>query len=220
MKNNNIHFHLILDSFIPFREIQQAWNSIQENNGYLKAYETKTGHKNAPSTHVKSVTSVNNFVDYVIKYATKDENHRPIKGRVWGMSDKLRSVSGMTCDLSQEIWEEIQVMQSKKRVKEFHKDYASVYFIKGGILGSKYMTHTHDLLIEFYKETFVKLYNSEGEIKENESDADEIAFFIDCEFEKVQEELEKQQQVTQLDFFDSDGFGAPASSLFTISMFH
>ena len=111
-------------------------------------------------------------------------------------------------------------MQSKKRVKEFHKDYASVYFIKGGILGCNYMTHTHNLLIEFYKETFVKLYNSEGEIKENESDADEIAFFIDCEFEKVQEEFEKQQQATQLDFFDSDGFGAPASSLFTISMFH
>lgn len=204
-KNNNIHFHLILDSFIPFREIQQAWNSIQENNGYLKAYETKTGHKNAPSTHVKSVTSVNNFVDYVIKYATKDENHRPIKGRVWGMSDTLRKISSLTVELDEKIWSEIQVLQSKKAVKEFHKDYASVYFVKKGILGNPDTTYTHDLLIEFYKEMFVKLYNSEGEVMEDKLSDNEIAYFIDEQLENVtftESEKEAYNQMT-FDFYSN-----------------
>lgn len=219
-KNGNIHFHLILDNFIPYAEIQTAWNKIQENNGYLKDYKEQRGHTNAPSTHVKSVNAVNNFVEYVIKYATKDENHRQITGRVWGMSDNLRNISSLTIDLEQEIWSEIQVLQSKKAVKEFHKDYASVYFVKKGILGNDDMPYTHNLLIEFYKEMFIKLYKSDAEIIEDKHSANEIALFIDEAFENVTFTENQQTYHKQLSLFSDSILFPHASLCSTYSLFH
>lgn len=219
-KNDNIHFHLILDNFIPYAEIQRAWNEIQKNNGYLKEYIEKRGHGNAPSTHVKSVNAVNNFVEYVIKYATKDENHRPVTGRVWGMSDSLRKISSLTIDLDSEIWSEIQVLQSKKAVKEFHKDYASVYFVKKGILGNDDMPYTHNLLIEFYKEMFVKLYASEGEIIEDKLSDNEIAYFIDEQLESVTFKENQQEHYEQLSLFLDASLFAPASVCTAYSLYH
>lgn len=219
-KNENIHFHLILDSFIPHQEIRDSWNAIQANNGYLAEYEKAKGHSNAPSTHVKSVSAVNNFVEYVIKYAVKDENHRAITGRVWGMSDSLRKISSLTCDLDSEIWSEIQVLQQKKAVKEFHKDYASCYFVKKGILGNDYMPYTRNLLIEFYKSMFVLLYVSEGEVKESESDEIEIAAFIDSELDKVMFTDSELVSCQWLNLFDLESWDSLAPSVCSISQQH
>jgi hypothetical protein len=37
-KNGNIHFHILLDQFIPWREIRSQWNKILEVAGYVSAF--------------------------------------------------------------------------------------------------------------------------------------------------------------------------------------
>lgn len=37
-KNDNIHFHLITDKFIPWSQLRKSWNRIQEKLGYVSAY--------------------------------------------------------------------------------------------------------------------------------------------------------------------------------------
>lgn len=36
--NNNIHFHLLIDRFIPCNELTQLWNRIQNKLGYVNRY--------------------------------------------------------------------------------------------------------------------------------------------------------------------------------------
>jgi len=40
-KNGNIHFHLITDRFIPWDELRDTWNRIQNKLGYVDRYQAK-----------------------------------------------------------------------------------------------------------------------------------------------------------------------------------
>src|SRR4030043_602343 len=37
-KNGNIHFHILLDKFIPWSELRDSWNRIQNKLGYVSRY--------------------------------------------------------------------------------------------------------------------------------------------------------------------------------------
>jgi len=37
-KNNNIHYHILVDKFIPHNELRQLWNNIQNKLGYVDRY--------------------------------------------------------------------------------------------------------------------------------------------------------------------------------------
>lgn len=47
-KNNNIHFHVLIDKFIPYQELRDRWNRIVEKLGYVTRYreEQQNWHKN------------------------------------------------------------------------------------------------------------------------------------------------------------------------------
>lgn len=46
--NNNIHFHILIDKFIPYQELRDRWNRITEKLEYVTRYreEQKNWHKN------------------------------------------------------------------------------------------------------------------------------------------------------------------------------
>jgi hypothetical protein len=46
--NGNIHFHILVDKFIPWQELRAIWNRIQGNHGYIEKYRynMKEYHKN------------------------------------------------------------------------------------------------------------------------------------------------------------------------------
>lgn len=69
--NGNIHFHIITDHFIPTGYINNRWNKIQWNYGYLKSYMSKTGHMRAPSCEVRKVKSDKDLQKYMRKYLLK-----------------------------------------------------------------------------------------------------------------------------------------------------
>lgn len=47
-KNGNIHFHLLIDKFIPYQELRNRWNRILSKLGYIEEYRKAqlTWHKN------------------------------------------------------------------------------------------------------------------------------------------------------------------------------
>jgi len=47
-KNNNIHFHILVDKFIPWSELRDRWNRIINKLGYIERYrdEMRQFHKN------------------------------------------------------------------------------------------------------------------------------------------------------------------------------
>lgn len=47
-ENGNVHFHILIDKFIPYQELRDRWNRITEKLGYVTRYrlEQENWHKN------------------------------------------------------------------------------------------------------------------------------------------------------------------------------
>ena len=89
-QNGNLHFHLIIDRFIPWREVRNLWNHHVESLGYISDFERVHGHEDPNSTDIHKPEIIRNMTAYVIKYCCKTEGGRPIQGRLHGSSDRLR----------------------------------------------------------------------------------------------------------------------------------
>jgi hypothetical protein len=44
-KNGNIHFHLLVDKYIPYEVLRETWNAIQAQFGYIEQYRSKNIEK-------------------------------------------------------------------------------------------------------------------------------------------------------------------------------
>lgn len=101
-KNQNIHFHIITDSFIPWNVLRKKWNRIIEKLGYIKEFskkmnnltyknylkmynledtekrknyfiqEKRSGWKNPNSVDVRNVVSNKKAEMYLLKYINKN----------------------------------------------------------------------------------------------------------------------------------------------------
>lgn len=112
-KNGNIHFHLLIDKYLPKEELQKHWNNCLISLGYIDEFEKKFSHRNPPTTHIEQIPSNQTIIEYVIKYVGKSESDRKIEGRIWGMSDKLRELKSFNKDLD---------IQSEKTINKYIND--------------------------------------------------------------------------------------------------
>ena len=91
-KNGNIHFHILIDKYISYKNLQKDWNHIQEIKGYLDEFKIRFSHNSPNSVDVRSARNVTNFVDYALKYMIKNDDDNKVDGRIWGMSDNLKNL--------------------------------------------------------------------------------------------------------------------------------
>jgi hypothetical protein len=133
-KNGNIHFHLLVDSFLPNAAdtskrrqgpINAIWNNICKRYGYLENYRAdrlrdyfagkltkdqikwhKAFNFSVPnSTDVHQLKKTSKPEAYICKYVAKPEpGRRLVDGRIIGCSDKLKEVSN--------FWENENATQS------------------------------------------------------------------------------------------------------------
>ena len=99
-KNSNIHFHLIIDSFINHTELRGYWNKQMDLMGYIEPFKKEYGHSNPNSTDIHALRNIKNPGAYLIKYVTKSEGYRPINGRIHGCSDRIRVLSPYEVEIS------------------------------------------------------------------------------------------------------------------------
>jgi len=74
-KNGRIHFHITTDQFIPWRELRDVWNRLQNKLGYVDHYAASHGHHDPNSTDVHSVRKIKNLAAYLAKYLAKNEKN-------------------------------------------------------------------------------------------------------------------------------------------------
>ncbi len=70
--NGNIHFHIITDTFLPWQQLRDVWNNIQEKLGYVSEFKKKFNHSNPNSTDVHSLIKIKNIGAYLSKYCSKN----------------------------------------------------------------------------------------------------------------------------------------------------
>lgn len=99
-KNGNIHFHLIIDSFVNHTELRGYWNKQMDLMGYIEPFKKTYGHNNPNSTDIHALRNIKNPGAYLIKYVTKSEGYRPINGRIHGCSDRIRVLRPYEVEIS------------------------------------------------------------------------------------------------------------------------
>ncbi len=94
-KRGQLHYHLIVNRYLEWKEISKAWNSRLKKAKMLQEYAAEHGHFNPNSTDVRSVRmdKSKNMAKYLAKYIAKDlENSKGQKiGKWWGASRNLNS---------------------------------------------------------------------------------------------------------------------------------
>lgn len=110
-ENGNIHYHILTDRFIPWRELRDLWNSCQEKLGYISRFEEKHKHRDPNSTDIHSLKKIKNVHAYIGKYMSKDSTERLICGHTWGRSDNLIKLQSYTFHNDYEFheWTQMQL---------------------------------------------------------------------------------------------------------------
>lgn len=92
-KRGQLHYHLILNRYLPWKEITHAWNSRMKKAGFLNEWAKEHGHFMPNSVDVRSVRMDKGkaMSKYLAKYLAKDlENEKGQKvGKWWGASRNL-----------------------------------------------------------------------------------------------------------------------------------
>ena len=166
-ENGNIHFHIITGNFIPWNELRNTWNRIQQKLGYITRYRENrecwhehgfkfqrtlankwsyakqlaaykkgclTHWENPNSTDVHSIKHVGNIKAYFVKYLTKNQEHNPLAGRLWGCSINLSNIRGAECDMCSLVKAELDKIVKSGRARVYHDKYFSCFYIPTELL--------------------------------------------------------------------------------------
>jgi hypothetical protein len=129
-KNGNIHFHILIDRYIPHTEIRRIWNSIQDTNGYIDKFYIHQSHRNPNSTDIHQAKKIRNTLKYITKYITKGEGYRIIKGRIWGASSLLHNLGNPSKMMCVEELNEIDRFVKNDYIRVSKNDFYTTYFYK------------------------------------------------------------------------------------------
>jgi hypothetical protein len=165
--NGNIHFHILVNSFIPHQEIRSIWNSILDNLGYIDLFEKKHKHRNPNSTDIhglykdKTGKNIGNIGAYLAKYMSKNEDlKRGIDGRLWGCSDNLKQVVffKILLDGNWDWRNFLQELNRKKEIRKFEKEYFLLLSGEYKTLLKKSFPILYGQIKNHYTNEFNKLY--------------------------------------------------------------
>jgi len=164
-KNNNIHFHIIFDKYIKVQEVARLWNQCLEKLGYITEFEKKFNHRNPPTTHAKIVDNQKYTIKYLLKYATKASDARNITGKIWGMSDSIRSLKVPSFLCTPDVIFQMIKDLSKSDCKLHHTDHYATFTFPNPI----FKRHTNNISGKIYSDHLFKIYS--------------FLYFEDCPFD-------------------------------------
>ena len=147
--NGNIHFHIIIDRFVPWQYIRKEWNLIQEKHDYIDAFEQKHGHRNPNSTDIHSLLKVNNIAAYICKYMVKDKPLRKIEGRIWGCSNNFHKIKNPRIEICEHIINDIEELVKENKVYKKVLEYCTIFRYKANEIKQTINNIIYNIYSEF-----------------------------------------------------------------------
>jgi hypothetical protein len=90
--NGNLHFHLLTDRYIHYKDIRDSWNRCLKHTGLIESFFQRNGHRDPNSTDVHAVKAIRNLAAYMVKYMSKkEEEGQIVQGRLWDCSKNLKA---------------------------------------------------------------------------------------------------------------------------------
>ena len=159
--NGNIHFHLIVDSFIDHRKLRSEWNKCINKLKYVDEFAMSWGHHNPNSTDIHSLKNINSPSSYLVKYCCKSDGYRKIDGRIHGCSDDLRKLSPYEDLIDNKMFEFVQKVESDDKAKVFKDDNFKVIKCSVKAMIEKYYPRLERELIKHKVAMAFQLYKIE-----------------------------------------------------------
>lgn len=157
-QNGNIHFHIIIDRFVIKEFVQKLWNETTDILGYLTKYEEIHNNRNAPSIKLTGQGNVKNIVDYVLKYCFKEEMHRKIDGRLYGMSDSLRELDVYEQHVDYEFQQSLINYIKEEKPKVYKDDFFTVVYLTDNYMTHYIPTYHSKNYYDYHKNVYMYLY--------------------------------------------------------------
>ena len=142
-ENGNLHYHLVTNTFIHWRDLRDLWNYYLRQNGYKK-------HDDANSTDVHSLKNVVNPAAYIAKYITKqDDSRRKVGIKIWDCSKALKKVNNIVVEMpSSALSHEVKRIGERYNSLK-HFEYCSVVSFKKEYLNyTNLLRSIYDKLLE------------------------------------------------------------------------
>lgn len=73
--NGNIHFHITIDKFIPWRDLRSTWNTLQDSLDYVK----RSNIMDPNSTDIHAAYKAKNIAGYIAGYIGKKDLYKDSK---------------------------------------------------------------------------------------------------------------------------------------------
>ena len=151
-KNNNIHFHVIIDKYIDMKYLNRSWNFYLKKFGYTTKYFSKFRHHFPPSTHIRKIDNIGTMTKYCIKYAAKNETNLKVDGRQYSFSNGLEKLNYASDDLTHQLENELSEYLQKTKNNEYENTSRSIQIVKasGRFRSERYpfeITDTHGITV-------------------------------------------------------------------------
>ena len=156
--NGNIHAHLIIDRYVNKEKVESIYNQIQKKLGLLDRYYEIHKHYNAPSVKITGGDDTDKLMDYVMKYVTKKSKYRPIQGRLYGMSDKLKTIDVYKGLQTNEVYEALLKMIDENKCKVYSTEHFTVIDLKEENYMKYFPQSVKDDIRKYYIQNYNYLY--------------------------------------------------------------
>jgi len=171
-KNGNIHFHLVIDKFIPWNEMRNRWNRIVNKLGYVDRFHEKHNHRTPNSTDIHSTRKIKNLKAYLVKYMSKQpevdveeqstaESVKLQTGRIWGCNHELSQTRGLNLIIDNEVSEELTKILKDPKLRVYETAYFTVYYLDYHRL----KTNGSDLLFKYFSDYLFQQLGFEEQLK-------------------------------------------------------
>lgn len=157
-KNGNLHFHIIVDSYIKWQPLRELWNNSIEKLGYVSEFEKAHGHRNPNSTDIHKIENLDSIESYVMKYVSKGGGERIIRGKIWDCSKALKQLKPLEIVIDLETSYLINKISNSANFRKFEDEKITVF--SGDILGfsSVHSRYIHNKLLNHWSECFKEIY--------------------------------------------------------------
>lgn len=133
-QRDQLHYHILLGSFVPMDKLRNKWNRLQQKAGYLDEYFKEHGHYNAPSTEIKNTLEKGDLAGYLIKEISKErQNEKTINGKVWDCSTNLKELGYFEADTDKYGGAIASLHRDGILYVGYHDRSCAVYKVKEGI---------------------------------------------------------------------------------------
>lgn len=118
-KNGNLHFHITTNQYIPYDQIRDDWNRVQNKLGLIDQFERVHKHRNPNSTDIHSVRGVRDLARYMVKYMSKEvPTDQMVFCKQWDCSKDLKIRENICLEIDSEVHEQLCNILNTKGVRQ------------------------------------------------------------------------------------------------------